>query len=590
MSVGALAFARRAASASPRHLPPTLDNNTGENHMTRSTHYLAGLAGGTLALFAAGVLAHGDGKPHFVAPDGVDEGDCTSARAPCASIRYAIDQAQKGDYVLVAKGTYEFEPAEAILLVSDVIPVTGGYSRADGFLNRDEEEPATYVIGAPASLRERMAQRGLILIQDRKGLAANFDHYRAQINAVATAPAAIQCVGGRVGPFPCDGVNLLGIKQLSTFTTNPSAANDIWGFVDLNNNREYALIGLRNATAVVDITRPRRPREVGSIPGSSTTWRDIKVVQFFDAAEDRWKGYAYVVSDATNDGLQIIDLTGLPFSISLAGTYDEFRSAHNIYISNVSYTTGRVQPGRTPYAYILGSNRNSGAFRALDLSDPLNPVEVTAPPANARYVHDASSITLEGEDAQRCGPGRTLCEVFIDFNESTVDLWDTTDKSAPVLLSQTPYAQAGYTHSGWWSKNADFVFIQDELDESFFGLNTTLRVLDIRDLTSPAIAGEWVGPSRAIDHNGFVKGDRYYMSNYRRGLTILDISNPAEPTEVAWFDTYPDNDGSSFNGAWGVYPYLPSGRLLVSDIETGLFILREDDAPAQAAPGNGAGN
>ncbi|MEO0973593.1 MAG: choice-of-anchor B family protein, partial [Pseudomonadota bacterium] len=227
------------------------------------------------------------------------------------------------------------------------------------------------------------------------------------------------------------------------------------------------------------------------------------------------------------------------------------------------------------YAYILGSNRNGGAFRALDLSDPVNPVEVTPPPGNARYVHDASSVTLRGEDAQRCGAGRTLCEVFIDFNESTVDLWDTTDKANPVLLSQTPYSQSGYTHSGWWSKNADYVLIQDELDESFFGLNTTLRVLDIRDLSSPSIAGEWVGPTRAIDHNGFVLGDRYYMSNYRRGLTILDISNPAEPTQVGFFDTFPDSDSASFNGAWGVYPYLPSGRLLVSDIETGLFILQD---------------
>lgn len=555
--------------------------------MLRTTLRTLTLAALATAATVPNAFGHGELLPRFVAADGVDQGDCSSAAAPCASILYAIRHAQKGEKVLVAKGSYDFDPGEAILLVSDVIEVVGGYSTEDAFMNRDAADPATYVVGAPAAYRERLAERGLILIQDRKGLVPSRERYEAQIRAVATAPAAVNCVGGRVGPFPCENIDLVGLKTLSTFSSNPSAANDIWGFVDLNNGREYALIGLRNATAVVDITRPRRPREVGSIPGASTTWRDIKVVQTFDQNEGRWKGYAYVVSDATSDGLQIIDLTGLPFGISLASTYTEFRSAHNIYISNVDYTTGRVQPGRTPYAYILGSNRNGGAFSTLDLSDPVNPVEVTSPPANARYVHDASSITLEGEDAQRCGAGRTECEVFIDFNETTVDLWDTTDKNAPLLLSQTPYSQAGYTHSGWWSKNADFVFVQDELDESFFGLNTTLRVLDIRDLTNPTIAGEWVGPTRAIDHNGFVKGDRYYMSNYRRGLTILDISTPAEPTEVAYFDTFPDSDGASFNGAWGVYPYLPSGRLIVSDIETGLFILQEATGnPAQEATGN----
>ncbi|MEM9387074.1 MAG: choice-of-anchor B family protein [Pseudomonadota bacterium] len=546
--------------------------------MTRSNSLAAGLwAALALTLSASTAFAHGDLKPRFVAVGGVDSGDCTDASAPCGSIMYAIKNASKGDFVALSKGTYEFDPKEAILLVSDVVPVVGGYRQADGFLNRDVASPDTYVIGAPARMRERLAERGISLIADRKGLSPKFSKFEAQINAVANAPARVDCVGGRVGPFECDNINLLGLKQLSTFSTNPSAANDIWGFVDLNNGREYALIGLRNAMAVVDITRPRRPREVGSISGASTTWRDIKVVQSFDENEGRWKGYAYVVSDATSDGLQIIDLSGLPFSISLANTYREFNSAHNIYISNVDYTTGEIFEGQTPYAYILGSNRNGGAFRALDLSDPVNPVEVTPPPAGSRYVHDASSITLQGEDAQRCGPGRTVCEVFIDYNESTVDLWDTTDKANPVLLSQTSYPQVGYTHSGWWSKNADFVLIQDELDESFFGLNTTLRILDIRDLTNPTLAGEWVGPTRAIDHNGFVKGDRYYMSNYRRGLTILDISNPAEPTEIGFFDTFPDSDSASFNGAWGVYPYLPSGRLIVSDIERGLVILREAD-------------
>ncbi|MEM9386697.1 MAG: choice-of-anchor B family protein [Pseudomonadota bacterium] len=526
-------------------------------------------------LFAPSTFGHGESVARFVAPQGIDGGDCTDAAAPCRSIMYAIERAQKGDNVLLAKGTYTFDPKEAVLLVSDVIPVTGGYSTRDGYLNRNTSSAQTFVIGLPARYRERLAKRGITLIQDRKGLAIGHDRYAAQINAVATAPATIFCVGGLVGPYPCENVNLLGLRPLSTFSTLPSAANDIWGFVDLNNGREYALLGLNNATAIVDLARPRRPREVGSIPGESTVWRDIKVLQFFDRDEGRWKGYAYVVSDSTDDGLQIIDLTNLPFSVSVANTYTEFASAHNIYISNVDYATGRVTPGRTPYAYILGSNRDGGAFRILDLSDPLNPVEVTAPPGGTQYVHDASSITLEGEQAERCGKSRTLCEIFIDFNESTVDLWDTTDKDLPVLMSQTPYELSAYTHSGWWSEDGRYVYIQDEIDELVSGINTTLRILDINDPFAPTLAGEWIGPTPAIDHNGFVKGDRYYMSNYRRGLTILDISNPTEPTQVGFFDTYPDSDSATFSGAWGVYPYFPSGRIIVSDIETGLFIFQE---------------
>lgn len=530
-----------------------------------------------MTLLAGVALAHGDRTPRFVAPDGVDAGDCTDAQAPCGSVRYALDRAAKGDIVALSKGTYQVDAADAFALASDVVPVWGGYRRADGFMNRDERQPDTYVTGVPARFRERLAKRGIALIADGKARSPRVRRDRREIDAVAMAPARIDCVGGRVGPFPCENVGLLGVKQRSTFSTDPFEINDIWGFVDLNNGREYALVGLTNGTAVIDVTWPRRPREVGTIPGAETIWRDIKVVQFFDENEGRWRGYAYVVSDATNDGLQIIDLAGLPFNISLANTYRRFASAHNIYISNVDYSTGEVLEGLTPYAYILGSNRASGAFRVLDLSDPLNPVEVTRPPVGAQYVHDASSITLQGEAAQRCGPGRGLCEVFIDYNENTVDLWDTTDKDNPVLMSATPYPQVAYAHSGWWSKNADFIFIQDEGDESTFGVNTTLNILDVSDLFAPRLAGVWVGPTPAVDHNGFVKGDRYYMSNYHRGLTILDISNPAEPTQIGFFDTVPRTDSPDFFGAWGVYPYLPSGRLLVSDIETGLFILEEVD-------------
>jgi hypothetical protein len=72
-----------------------------------------------------------------------------------------------------------------------------------------------------------------------------------------------------------------------------------------------------------------------------------------------------------------------------------------------------------------------------------------------------------------------------------------------------------------------------------------------------------------------VRGNRYYMSNYERGLTVLDITDPSDPVEVGFFDTYPVSDNAGFNGAWGVYPFLPSGNILVSDINSGLYIIQD---------------
>ena len=138
------------------------------------------------------------------------------------------------------------------------------------------------------------------------------------------------------------------------------------------------------------------------------------------------------------------------------------------------------------------------------------------------------------------------------------------------------------------------LLVQDELDERELGIKTTLRAMDISDLVNPAIIGTYTGQTYAIDHNGFSVGNYYYMSNYRRGLSVIDISDPSAMADVAFFDTYPvpaEND-ANFDGAWGVYPYLPSGNILVSDIGYGLFVLKlnENDGAMPTEPDDGSGS
>ena len=169
-----------------------------------------------------------------------------------------------------------------------------------------------------------------------------------------------------------------------------------------------------------------------------------------------------------------------------------------------------------------------------------------------------------------------MASIFIDFNEKEMKLWDISDASSSKLLGAAEYSDVSkanmYVHSGWGSEDQQYVFVHDEFDEYKGGLNSTLRIFSIKDLNNPAQVGQWTGPTRAIDHNGFVRGNRYYMSNYERGLTVLDISNPAAPTEIGFFDTFTPSNNASFNGAWGTYPFLPSGNILVSDINSGLYV------------------
>jgi choice-of-anchor B domain-containing protein len=534
---------------------------------------------------------------HFVANHGVNEGACENPQKPCKTIQYALDQSGKGDKVHVGEGEYRVENSDIFYLLSDLVFLTGGYNSHDGFSKKpilmatntqstqeqkdNLQAPVTHIIGVPAEYREQLAAKGLHLIQDNKGEAIvdvkTAKELKTYKTLTTTAQIATACVSGMAGQFPCNDFDLQSHMPLANFSTTPNSANDIWGFVDLNDNNEYAIIGLQNGTAVVNITDPENPVEVGTIAGQNSIWRDAKVYQYFDAASQSYQAYAYVTTEA-NQGLQILDLTDLPNSISLANTVTNFITAHNIYIANVDYSTGLSNSPFEPHLYIAGANVGGGSFRVMSLADPINPVVEIATATGAGYMHDVTSVVITDSRTSQCAAGHNPCELLIDYNESTVDIWDITDATAPFKISSTGYANSAYTHSGWWSEDKRFIFIQDELDEQQFGINTTLRVLDINDLTQPQLVGSYVGPTAAIDHNGFVKGNRYYMSNYRRGLTVLDISTPATPQELGFFDTFPapSANTANFNGAWGVYPFLPSGNIIVSDIEFGLFVISEN--------------
>lgn len=525
------------------------------------------------------VLAHAEhDKARFVAPDGTDIGRCDKPLRPCKTIAYAVKQANKGDKVLVAAGQYQLTDEEQLFYFSsDMVPVLGGYSRIDHYQLQAPEINRTIISGIPQPLQQNVAERGFQLIRDGKAQLSDTLALRlAEHQSLASSQAAAQCVNGKAGNFSCKNIDLVAHMALADFSSRPSAANDIWGHVDLNTGTEYALIGLRNGTAVVSLAEPENPVEVGTIAGSSTAWRDIKVYQYFDSSLRRWQAYAYVSSEGS-DGIQIIDLNRLPMSISLAATYRGVSSTHNVYISGVDYTSNSQNSATAPLLHLAGQNTQRGAVSTLSLANPteLRPVwqQSTAVPAD--YSHDVA--TMQVEDARAVSDCRqSPCQVLFDFNEQEIRLWDSSLAGAPSPLASVSYDQASYVHSGWSTEDNRFLFVHDELDETGFALNTTVRVFALDNLKSPQLTKVWRGPTAAIDHNGFVRGNRYYMSNYQRGLTVLDITNPTEPSEAGFFDTFLPSDGAAFNGMWGTYPYLPSGLILGSDINSGLYILADN--------------
>ena len=369
--------------------------------------------------------------------------------------------------------------------------------------------------------------------------------------SVGTGPE--DCTDGSAGEYPCRGISLQ--SQVSLDSMGGTAGNDIWGWSDTETGKEYALMGMTNGTAFVDISNPQRPIFLGRLPTETrnSSWRDIKV----------YRDHAYIVADnAGAHGMQIFDLRRLR-GVSASETfsadvvYDGFRHAHNLAIDEA-----------VGFAYAVGGDTCAGGVHIMDIRTPNNPLFAGC--HDTVRTHDTQCVVYRGPDAEH--RDRQIC---FSSNENHFEVVDVTDKSAPLTLSSSTYSQLAYVHQGWLTEDHRFFLLGDELDESSFGLSTRTHVFDVSDLNAPKHLFAHDLGTRAIDHNLYVQGNRVYAANYTSGLRVLELGDLAnrEIEEIAFFDTFPSNDNPAFRGAWGVYPYLPSGTLIVSDINNGLFVL-----------------
>ncbi len=220
-------------------------------------------------------LAHGDAElPLFVAEGGIDSGDCLDAQSPCRSIGYALGRASKGGQIRVAEGTYTIENAEDVFhLVSGVLEIRGGFNQLG---NPQHSARGTSVLtGVPYEYRDLLTGKGFQIVADRKGIdgakTADANKLIDVYLSLKTDIAATPCTNGSAAGLPCDNIDLLSHVGFSSIEAGPSAGNDIWGFVDLNTGREYAIAGFNLGTAVFDVTDATNPREVGFVDGQSAT-------------------------------------------------------------------------------------------------------------------------------------------------------------------------------------------------------------------------------------------------------------------------------------------------------------------------------
>ena len=385
----------------------------------------------------------------------------------------------------------------------------------------------------------------------------------------------IECADGVADRFGCDNVDLLAFLPLSAIGGGRgSMTNDVWGWTDPATDNAYALVGLDDQTAFIDVTDGNNPIYIGSLPKTegapSASWRDIKIDE----------NYAYIVADASpTHGMQIFNLErlreydGEPITYDVDAHYDSISAAHNIVINEDS-----------AFAYVVGANSGGetcgGGLHMINIEDPNNPsfagcfADITTGNAGTGYSHDAQCVIYNGPDEQYRGH-----EICIGSNETAISVADVTDKRNPVALGAASYPNVAYSHQGWFTEDHKYFYMNDEGDEAS-GLVEGTRTLiwDLQELEDPILAGEYISDNPSIDHNLYIKGDLMFQSNYDSGLRILDISDRENIREVAHFDTVPwGEDGGGFLGTWSNYPYFDSGIIVVTSMNEGVFIVKMTD-------------
>ncbi|MEZ4756511.1 MAG: choice-of-anchor B family protein [Flavobacteriales bacterium] len=327
-------------------------------------------------------------------------------------------------------------------------------------------------------------------------------------------------------------LNMALVGTLSYRDLRNSDISDIWGYVDEQGN-EYALVGVNGGgVSVVSLVDPTNPVEVFYYPGPGSIWRDLKV----------WNDHAYVTTEG-GGGLAIVDLSPLPESTALSAQSwigEGWSSAHNLYIDE------------NGVAYISGADRGNGGVIFLDLNgDPFQPVEIGE--FDNWYSHDCMVR------------GDTMYAAHI--SNGFFSVVDVSNKQAPVLLG-TQFTGNDFAHNCWVSDDGNYLFTTDEVTGGWLGSYDISDPTDIQELqlfrSDPG--------SGTIPHNTHYINGYLVTSYYRLGTVIHDASRPWNMVEVGRYD-HCELVGDNYNGGWGTYPWLPSGRIISSDIEEGLIVL-----------------
>jgi len=290
---------------------------------------------------------------------------------------------------------------------------------------------------------------------------------------------------------------------------------------------------------IIDVADPAHPTQLGYYHKPTLAYsNDVKLF------ETGGKRYA-VIADVPVD---VVDVTN-PAAPQLVAT-----------IAEEAHTLALETRGGTWYAYFGNYDASTPVY---DITNPAQPVEVGSYQTSGGLVHD---LSVENGVA------------YLNAWDAGFLAVDFTTPSAPVLLGSWGPTTALTSHSNW-TTTVGGRHIALHGDENY---GAHLDVLDV----DPASA-TFMKPFASYKtrdfisiHNIMAFGAKAYFSYYQDGIRVVDLSNPAAPTLIGYYNTWdPQADYTSsafFEGAVGIDVDLSRRLVFVADSPRGLLILQDN--------------
>ena len=348
-------------------------------------------------------------------------------------------------------------------------------------------------------------------------------------------------------PVPARAQNVTLVSQLDPLPGN-NRYGDVWG------EGNYAYVGSFNGSgvAIIDISDPNAPfLETTYLSPSGGQFKDVKVHD----------GIGYFASD-NGGGLHIVDLSD-PTTPTLITQVTSADSGYNS-IHNVFYADG----------FLYEADSQTKVVKVFDVSDPNNALFVRDITTAANpFVHD---VTVVGSRLYASG-----------WNGGTF-VYDVRDVgvNAPLLLGSV--ASGGNSHSSWVTSDGQTLIVAREAggaDVQIFDISVPDSAVLLSTLTAASLGISGFSPHNPV----LFEDDLLFISWYQAGVQVIDISDPSNPVWVGDYDTFP-GAVNGFDGNWGVYPLLGLDRVLLSDLDGGLFIVDASPLRPLLVPALGPGS